>query len=98
MVDGDGRRRSRRALLAAAGAMAAGAAGCGFPWQRGDLDAGRVVLPAATPIRYGREKLRLVLSRERLPSLDDALREAVTGAARQIEVRVEVQEVTSFLT
>ncbi|HEX2514265.1 MAG TPA: hypothetical protein VH257_06130 [Chloroflexota bacterium] len=85
-------------MLATLGALTLGAAGCVPPWAPAAPAAGKGApssgaRPAARPPR----RLRLVLSPEGLPALDEALRRAIAGAAGAIGATAEVQEMAPFL-
>jgi hypothetical protein len=56
----------------------------------------RVALPAATAVRFGPLKLRLVLAGEGVPALDGALRDVVTGAAGGLGATVEIEDLDAF--
>lgn len=95
---GHTRRVTRRAVLGAARtALAALVAGCSFPWERPGPAPRSLPWPAPTPPREAQEALRLVVGREGLPALDDAVRRLIGEAAVQVGLRVEVQDLEDFL-
>jgi ABC-type glycerol-3-phosphate transport system substrate-binding protein len=85
---------SRRALLGAA--VASFGLGCGLPWQR--VAPHTEIGPRATagPVRFGPVKLRLVVEREGLAALDQAVVQAIERAAAETGVGVEVIDLTRF--
>ena len=91
-------RPTRRRLLATPGALTLGAAGCVPPWAPAAPAAGtEAPSSGARPDARPPRRLRLVLSPEGLPALDEALRRAIAGAAGAIGVTAEVQEMAPFL-
>jgi hypothetical protein len=85
-------------LLATLGTLTLGAAGCVPPWAPAAPGAGTAVPPGgARPDARPPRRLRLVLSPEGLPALDEALRRAIAVAAGATGDTAEVQETGSFL-
>lgn len=96
-----GRRATRRALLGALAALGTSPVGCALPWGEAGSPTGTLSPALTTPGGSGRrfegQRLRLVVSPEGVPLLDDTVRDVIAGAARQVGMGVEVQDTGTFL-